>query len=141
MFALTNQVQETAHFLDLETGDVIPVFEFNRDEVLAMVRTHPERYIRLVAQTRRQGLEMMRRFIQTVSRQDLRARLVAAIQNGRVFSQFRQELMAFPDEYRRWQQFRLMVLTEPLKERLRALGIELVLVRDTAPSPPEVEPD
>ncbi len=132
-FALTNQVQDTAHYLDLDTGAVIPVFDFNRNEILTMVQDNPERYIRLVPQSFRQGMEMMERFIATVSREDLRARLRQAIKTGRAFSQFRQVLGDYPGEMKRWQQFRRMMLVEPLKEKLRQRDIELVLVSEPEP--------
>lgn len=130
LFALTNQVQEIAHYLDLETGEVIPVFSFNRAEILARIKECPNRYLRLVPQSARQGREMMLRFIETVSRADLRGRLTRAIAEGRVFGQFRSVLMSFPQELRRWRQFRTMYLTSPLREKLKERGIVLVLVAD-----------
>jgi hypothetical protein len=139
LFALTNQVQETAHYLDLDTGEVIPVFSFNRDEILARVRERPERYLRLVPQSAHQGREMMERFIKTVSRQDLQARLKQALAGGRIFSRFREVLAHFPQEQRRWRQFRTMYLTAPLREKLRSREIELVLVPDS--SGEEQEPE
>jgi hypothetical protein len=137
LFALTNQVQETAHYLDLETGDVIPVFSFNRDKILARAKEQPERYLRLVPQSARQGREMMERFIQTVSQEDLKARLTRAIAGSRAFSQFRAVLANFPREQRRWRQFRMMYLTTGLREKLRAREIELVLVSDESEQEPE----
>ncbi len=133
LFALTNQMQETAHYLDLATGEVMPVFEFNRDEILIMVRDNPERFLRLVPQSSRQGMEMMERFIATVSQEDLRARLSEAISGGRAFSQFRQVLRGYPKELKRWENFRRIVLLTPLKEKLREREIELVLVSEEEP--------
>lgn len=130
LFALTNQVKETAHFLDLETGDVIPVFSFNRNEIFLRVRECPDRYIRLVPQTASEGRRMMERFIETISRKDLKVRLSRAISEGRVFGKFREVLNNFPEEQRRWKQFRTMYLTEPLREKLKSRNIELVLVPD-----------
>lgn len=146
LFALTNQMKETAHYLDLKTGDVIPVFSFNRDEILARVRANPEQYVRLVPQTRGQGIEMINRFIETVSRADLKAKLKAAVKEGRIFSRFRSVLETEPEELRRWQQFRVMVLTESLKQKLQKMNLELVLIGDDAAGTtcvpiPEDEPD
>ncbi len=139
LFALAHQIQETAHYLDIETGEVIPVFSFNRNEILALIKQNPARYIRLVPQTTKEGREMIQQFIATVSRADLKARLSQAISTGRIFSQFRAVLMDFPEELKRWHQFRIMVLTEPLKRKLLEEGIELVLVNDEerCPNPPD----
>lgn len=130
LFALTSQMQDIAHYLDIETGDVIPVFSYNRDAVLSQIKADPHRFVRLMPQTSRQGREMMKRFIETVRRPDLRARLTAAIKREKAFIRFRQVLLNFPDEFKRWQQFRVMFVTEPLKIKLREQEIELILISE-----------
>jgi hypothetical protein len=139
LFAMTNQMQDIAHYLDLETGDVIPVFGYNRSEILSRVKENPGRFIRLVPQTAGQGIEMMQRFIETVKRKDLRARLSMAIKEGKVFSKFRTVLVNFPDEFKRWQRFRVMFITANLRERLRQNGIELELIPDSGVIPFEIQ--
>ncbi|MGQ9708778.1 MAG: UPF0158 family protein [bacterium] len=135
LFALTNQMQDIAHYLDLETGEVIPVFSFNRSEILSRVKENTGRFIRLMPQTSGQGVEMMQRFIETVRRRDLRARLIGAIKEGKVFSKFRSVLLNFPEEFRRWQRFRVMFITANLRERLRQKGVELELIPDSGTVP------
>lgn len=130
LFALTNQMQETAHYLDLETGEVIPVFTYNREEILTMIRQQPARYLRLAPQSARESQEMLRGFIRTVSRADLKTQLLAALQERHVFARFRQVLARFPRELKRWHNYRMMVLTEPLRRRLRERGLELILIPD-----------
>jgi len=130
LFALTSQMQDIAHYLDLETGDVIPVFSYNRDAILSQIKADSDRFVRLMPQTPRQGREMMKRFIETVRRPDLKARLTAAIKRGKAFVRFRAVLLNFPDELKRWQRYRVMFVTEPLKIKLREQDIELILLSD-----------
>ncbi len=130
LFALTNQVQETAHYLDLETGEIIPVFSFNRDEILKLIRQQPGRYLRLAPQSSRERQEMLKGFIRTITRPGLKTQLLSALQEKRVFARFRQVLAQFPKELKRWQSYRMMVLSEPLRRKLRERDVELVLVPD-----------
>ncbi len=142
LFALTNQMQDNTHYLDLETGDVIPVFNFNRDEILARIKKNPERFIRLVPQPRRQGRVMMERFMETVRNPELKARLFSVLDERRCFSRFRTILQDFPQEFKRWQNFRMMFITANLREKLRQRGIELELIPEPVglfPYEPQIE--
>lgn len=139
LFALTNQMQDTAHYLDLETGEVIPVFSFNRDQILAKIKEHPSRFIRLVAQPKRLGRDMMQRFIETVRKPELKAQLIAALKERRPFSRFRAVLQDYPREFQRWQNFRTLFITANLRERLFRQGINLEVVPEP-PGPLPYEP-
>jgi hypothetical protein len=130
IFALTNHLPGTAHYLDTETGEVTPVFSFHRARVLAAIRDNPGRYLRLAPQTNTEGIHIMTDFIRTVTRADLREQLTSAIAGDRPFARFRRVIMSVPDEYRRWQQFHSTVSTIGLREKLLSLGIQLELIED-----------
>jgi len=130
MFALTSRLPGTTHYLDAETGEVMPVFSFNRDKVLAAVHDQPGRYLRLAPQTGSEGIHIMADFIRTVSRPDLAARLGEAISGDRPFARFRHLLRDVEPEYRRWLQFRAMVSVQGIREKLLSRGVQLELVID-----------
>ncbi|MEO0082035.1 MAG: UPF0158 family protein [candidate division WOR-3 bacterium] len=130
LFALTSRMPDTSHYLDTETGEVVPVFSFNRDRILAMVKVNPERYVRIAPQSPGRALEMMKRFAGTVTRPALRERLEAALREDHSFRQFRTVLRESPIEYRRWQRFRTDTMTQALRMRLKQRDIELELVTD-----------
>ncbi|MEO0085393.1 MAG: UPF0158 family protein [candidate division WOR-3 bacterium] len=136
-FALTNQLPGTTHYLDLETGEVIPVFGHNREIILERVRREPDRLLRLAPQSGRRGYETMTEFTRTISQQALRSRLETALAGERPFRRFREVLRELPVEQRRWQQFRALVTTRVLREKLTALGIELEIASDDAGSDEE----
>jgi len=141
-FALTNQVPGTTHYLDLETGEVIPVFGHNREMILERVRREPDRLLRLAPQSGRRGYETMVEFAKTVSQPGLRSRLDAALAGERPFRRFREVLKELPAEQRRWQQFRALVTTRVLREKLAALGYELeTLADDSGPVEELAAPD
>lgn len=130
MFALSNRAPGTAHYLDTTTGEVIPLFVFNREKVLEMVMSEPKRYVRLAPQPGAEGFRVMQEFIKTVSRPALREELTSAISGERAFARFRRAIKAHQTEHRRWLQFQGMMTARVLCERLREHGIELRLVAD-----------
>lgn len=127
VFAMSNRAPGISHYLDTETGDVIPVFAYNRDSILAEVRNHPDRYIRLAPQSGRRAYEVMQQFADTVSRGELHEKLARTLEEEHSFRNFREVLHAEPDEYRRWKLFRLENMAQPLREKLKEKGIKLEL--------------
>ncbi len=130
VFALSRRAQETNHYLDTRSGDVIPVFSFNRDAILAQVKAEPDRFVRLAPLSGGQLFEAMKAFAATVTRPDLHARLAAALKEGAEAGRFRETLEAFPNEQKRWHQYRIELLVRSLRGRLLERGIELVLLAD-----------
>lgn len=128
LFALENRVPGIAHYLDTTTGDVIPVFGFNRQRILADVRAAPRRYIRLAPQSGAEGYSIMESFVRTVSRPEIRARLQAALQTPPVFRSFRQVLETLPGEMERWLNFRAECGIDIIRNQLSATGVALELV-------------
>ncbi len=130
LFAMENRVPGTTHYLNTETGEVIPVFGFNRDQILSEIRQSPKRYLRLAPQAGRSGYTAMVEFTHTVSRPELRAELEAALNGPGVYRRFRSVLREEPREFKRWQQFRGEKVAGRLRKRLEADGIAIELIPD-----------
>ncbi len=143
VFAMSNRMPNTNHYLDTETGDVVPVFGFNRDAILAMLKQQPDRYVRLAPQSGRRGFEVMQQFTATVSRKGFRQKLKQTLDGKHSFRRFREVLHEEPDEYRRWKLFRLENMARPLREKLKEKGIKLELTDPdyTLPDPDYKESD
>jgi hypothetical protein len=127
---MENRVPGTTHYLNTETGDVIPVFGFNRDQILAEIRESPKRYLRLAPQAGRSGYNAMVEFVRTVSRPEIRAVLEATLNGPGVYRKFRTTLRNEPREFKRWQQFRGEKVASRLRKRLEADGIAIELIPD-----------
>ena len=128
---MENRVPGTTHYLNSETGDVIPVFGFSRDQILAEIRQFPKRYVRLAPQAGRSGYTAMVEFARTVSRPELRSELEAALNGPGVYRRFRAALKNEPREYARWQQFRGEKVAGRLRKRLEAEAITIELIPDS----------
>ncbi len=129
-FVLDSHLPGTNHYLDAETGDVIPVLAWNRNRVVEQAKAEHERYIRLAPLSGRRGYQAMQEFIETVSRSELRTRLEAALKDEHPFSSFRTALNDDRAEFSRWKEFRTEAITKPLRERLKQQDIVLELIQD-----------
>jgi len=136
LFALTNRMPGTSHYLDSETGEVIPVLSFNREQILSMIKAEHGRFLRIAPQSPAKGYEMMKQFAGTVTRTEVRNRLEAALQAEKAFRSFRSTVSEVPSECGRWQRFRVRVMTESLRARLEQKGIQLELIPDEEPGKP-----
>ena len=130
LFAMENRVPGTTHYLNTETGEVVPAFGFNRDQILAEIRQFPKRYVRLPPLSGRSGYTTMVEFTRTVSRPELRTQLEAALNEPGVYRRFRAVLKDEPRENARWQQFRGEKVAGRLRKRLEAEGIAIELIPD-----------
>ena len=130
VFALSRRAQDTNHYLDTQSGEVVPVFSFNRDAILAQVKAESERYVRLAPLSGGQLFEAMKSFTTTVSRPELRARLDAALKEGAEAGSFRQVLEEVPAEHKRWQQYRIELLVRSLRGKLLERNVQLELIPD-----------
>ena len=131
VFVLDNRSPGTNHYLDTETGEIIPVFSYNRARVMELVRAAEDRYLRLGPLSGRQGYEIRQRFVATVTDPELRALLEAALVHEHAFRAFREALKNRPEQYRRWKAFHVEQMVTGLRERLRERDIELELVHET----------
>jgi len=128
---MEDRVPGTTHYLNTETGEVVPAFGFNRDQILAEIRQYPKRYLRLPPQAGRSGYNAMVEFTRTVSRPELRTELETALDGRGVYRRFRAVLKDEPREYKRWQQFRGEKVAGRLRKRLEADGIVIELIPDS----------
>jgi len=130
LFALDNRADGIPHYLDTETGEVVPVFSYNRDRLLEQMKAVPGRYVRVAPLSGRQGYAAMEEFARTVANLPLQSRLAAALQSESAFRNFRAALADYPEELARWRRFRAEAVTQGIKDKLKELGIGLVLVSE-----------
>jgi len=131
LFAFENRVAGVANYLDTETGEVLPAFTYNREQILAGVKKSPGRFVRLAPQSGAQAFKAMADFTRTVSRPALREQLEAALKEPYRFRTFRLILKEQEGERDRWHQFRGAMMVQVLSERLKGAGIDLVLTSDS----------
>lgn len=127
--ALDDHAPGHAWYLDLVTGDVLPVFEDFEDELLPVPREELEespRFLNIPPRANRDGWRDMAKFVATVGDRALRQRLSDAIEGKGAFGRFKQALLSAPAERDRWFEWEGERLEEEARAWLASEGIEAV---------------
>jgi hypothetical protein len=129
------------HYLDLQTGDVIPVQldafgpgdpEYAETEAVA---NDEVRYRAIEPISSRDGWRFMRDFAQDVADPDVRERLLDAIHGSGAFGRFKR-VLSYHDQLRAaWFRFRDERLLECAREWLASENVDAELVARYAPAP------
>jgi len=103
---------EARYFLDVETGEIIPVFVDlierggNPADAKRIASGVNVRYFLIPHKPSHEGYAMMEEFIETVKEKHLKEALTEAIEGKGAFRRFRDVLVSYPNEEERWLDLR-----------------------------------
>ncbi|MBS7251549.1 MAG: hypothetical protein KIH08_13315 [Candidatus Freyarchaeota archaeon] len=122
---------DTRYYLDLKTGEIIFVSDFMDREEIEEIREKldaefGERYILIPKMDPSEGYRDMEDFIETVQDENLKEKLYIAIDGRGAFRRFKNVLLNYPEERKRWFKFKDARVRERVKEWLDAKGIEII---------------
>lgn len=118
------------YYLDTETGEVLLVVheegvaEQNEKNKKKIERDDEGRYVEVPGATSREGFGDLQDFIQTVEDEDLREKLRIAIDGKGAFRRFKNVLVKYPEERKRWFEFKDERIKKRVVDWLELIGIE-----------------
>ncbi len=130
-------------FIDRETGDVLVVVDGlpEDDETMRRISENPERYVKIEPASSREQYRWMERFVTSVTEEDLRERLLLAIDGKGAFRRFKDVLLSFPVERERWFNYRADFLHHHINGWFQAKGLDPDPVAPWGDVEPPPEPD
>ena len=123
---------EHRSYLDLETGEIIRIFDDimdsdEKEELDDKVEEgFGERYITIPNAESYEGYQDMEDFIETVKGVKLKEKLYNAIANKGAFRRFKDVLTSYPKDSERWFKFKYEKVIERVNEWLEYEGIEII---------------
>lgn len=110
--AVERNAPDTESFLDLTTGQVVTIVSGDPEAPVLkkQVADHIDNYVRIEPASSREQYRWMERFVQSVSDEALRERLIIAIDGKGAFRRFKDVLLAYPAERERWFSYRADLL-------------------------------
>jgi hypothetical protein len=110
--AFEHNAPETHSYLDLKTGQVATIVDSRPedDEKRMLIRRSEGRFIHLDPASSREQYRWMERFVQSVTDDALRERLILAIDGKGAFRRFKDVLLSYPVERDRWFTYRANLL-------------------------------
>lgn len=139
-FALDSHEPMMQNYLDLQTGEVVPLIDEmihgeSNDEITQAIEDDPGRFRRIDPVPSWQGWQWMEEFAENVADSGLRDRLLDAITGKGAFGRFGALLRYHEDHRQAWFRFQNQRLMDYARIWLRDEGIEAELVeRVTEPS-------
>ena len=123
---------EHRSYLDLETGEIIRIFDDimdsdEKEELDDKVEEgFGERYITIPNAESYEGYQDMEDFIETVKGVKLKEKLYNAIANKGAFRRFKDVVTSYPKDSERWFKFKYEKVIERVNEWLEYEGIEII---------------
>lgn len=127
--AMENNSLEIRYCLDLETGEVITISDFNNEfddeNALDKIDEEPERYKAIPTMSSDEAYRHMEDFICTVKDEKLKGELNRAINGKGAFRRFKDVLAENPEEQIRWYDFHDKIIKQKAIEWLENIGIKV----------------
>lgn len=126
MLAFEDHSPDVSYYLDLTTGEILRVSEFDdeKESLIEKLDEEPGRHKLIEPLLSHESYRFMEDFIETVKHPELQRELQNAIQKRSPFRRFKDALTAYPEERERWFKFHEQKLLEEIKDWLERLNIE-----------------
>jgi hypothetical protein len=113
-------------YIDRELGDVLVVVDGHPedDETRRRIAAKPERFVKIDPASSREQYRWMERFVASVSEQQLKERLLVAIDGKGAFRRFKDVLLSYPQERERWFNYRAALLHFHINQWFESKGLE-----------------
>jgi hypothetical protein len=128
IMAFEDQGSEMRHFFDLQTGEVLDVFEDMDEEDAERLENEPDRYLQIEPEPSWVGYELMQDFLDTLPEGEVLGELAHALQQRRPFRRFKDVLLAYPEVQKEWFYFHEQAFIKIIQEWFDDNGVEATLV-------------
>ena len=136
VFTLEWHSDETASYLDVETGQIVAVSDLLDDEDQQSqdeIEENTERYRYIEPIDSNESFRMMARFVDSLPEGDAQRVLAKSLQRRSPFRNFKDDLYDFPEVQNQWYKFHNEQLVQMAKEWVEAEGIDAELVSAAGP--------
>jgi uncharacterized protein UPF0158 len=106
--AFERNAPDITSFLEVESGAVLTVMDASEasDDRKRRMRASPEAFVEIEPASSREQYRWMERFVATVAEDELKRRLLIAIDGKGAFRRFKDVLLSYPVERERWYAYR-----------------------------------
>lgn len=136
VFALEWHSDETASYLDVETGQIVAVSDLLGDEggqSQDEIEENPGRYRYIEPIDSHESYRMMARFVDSLPEGEAQKVLAKSLQRRSPFRNFKDDLYDFPDVQNQWYKFHNEQLVRMAREWVEAEEIDAELVKCDRP--------
>lgn len=127
IMAFEDQGSDLQHFLDIQTGEVLSVFEDMPEEGPESLDPDPDRYLLIEPVPSWMGYEIRRDFVDTLAEGKVRLELARALQQRHPFRRFKDVLLNYPEVREDWFRFHEQAFMKIIQTWLDDHGVVVTL--------------
>ena len=136
IYALQNRGGESEYFLDLQTGEVVFLFDEGisdpDEELEELIENGPDRFRSIDPVSSSDGWQIMAEFIEQMPEGEAVKRLVRAVHGDHPFRRFKDTLLDYPDIREQWFAFERRAMLEIARKWLEQEEISAELTLNSA---------
>ncbi len=120
-----DEIDEDIEYIDYDTIPDVPDWIIDEiDLTLEVLLDESGRFIRIPERPSDKAYRSMSEFIRTIKDSELKERLLLALDGKRAFRKFKDILLDYPKERKRWHGYNAKVMKNEICEWLISIGIE-----------------
>jgi len=102
LFVLQKRLPEIDYFLDLENGEIIPVFEITKEDFWKMKNKFPQRFYKLKPFTSTETFFIVKNFINLIKDSKIKEEILANLEGRISYKKFKEVLKKYQKEWQEW---------------------------------------
>ena len=119
------EMADEIEYIEFDQEPEMPDWMFDEaDLALEILLDSTSRYIRIPERNSDTAFSVMKEFVQTVRNRDLQKKLLSALNGRGAFRRFKDILMAYPKERKRWHGYNAKASYKEISDWLHAHGIK-----------------
>lgn len=120
-----DEIPEDVEYIEFDSEPEIPDWMHDEMENLfEIVLDNTDRYVRIPERDRFTAYKTMQEFIDTLNDEDLKEKLMIALDGKRAFRRFKDVLIEYPKERKKWHAFNAKKMRKEITDWLETLGIK-----------------
>lgn len=124
---IDEDIPEDIEYIEFDNEPDIPDWMLDEIETLCeIILDSKNRYVRIPERDRHFAYNTMHEFIDTLDDEHLKARLKTALTGKGAFRRFKDVLLEYPRERKKWHAFNAKIMRKEITDWLKTLGIKPV---------------
>lgn len=122
---IDEEIPEDIEYIEFDTEPEIPDWMLDEIEILCeVILDNKDRFVRIPERDTNSAYKAMHEFIDTLNDEHLRERLSSALNGKGAFRRFKDVLLEYPKERKKWHAFNAKIMRKEITEWLETLGIK-----------------
>lgn len=118
LFILQKRLPEIDYFLDLENGEIIPVFEVTKKDFEELRRKFPNRFYKIKAFSGRETFFIVKNFINLIKDKKIREEIISNLKENATYKKFKDTLKKYDKEWQEWLLYEKEELLKYFKKKI-----------------------